>query len=108
MNLALDLEAFLKRVHGVFEEFLLVLVLLFDARIDIAVLCFLVLNEAKETLVNCDLQLLVIVCVLHDLVDSILEIVDVCVIVADDVPVGCNGLRNQSLPHAKIFDHKAE
>ena len=52
VNLALDLEAFLERMHRVFQEFPLIVVLEFELRVHIAVLGFLVLNEAKKTLID--------------------------------------------------------
>ena len=108
VNLAFDLEAFLERVHRILEELLLVLVLLLDARVDVAVLRLLVLNKAKQALVHRNLQLLVIVRVLDYLVDSVLEVVDVCVVVADDVSVRRDSLRNQRLSYAQVLDHEAE
>jgi len=48
----------------------------------------LILNEVEETLVHSDLELLMVICVLDYLVNGVFEVVDSCLVVADDVPVG--------------------
>ena len=99
VDLALDLEALLKRLHRVLQELLLVIVLLRDSGTDVSALGLLVLDEVKEALVDSDLQLLVVVSVLDHLVDCVLEVVDDCIVVADYVPVSLNALLNETLAH---------
>ena len=108
MDLALDFKTLLERVHGILEELLLVLVFLLNVRVHVAVLCLLVGDEAEETLVDGDLQLLMVVRVLHNLVDCVFEIVNECVVVADDVAIRRNGLCNKGLSDTKVLDHEAE
>ena len=100
VDLALDLEALLKRLHRVLQELPLVLVFLRDVGADVSALGLLVLDEVKETLVYSNLQLLVVVRVLDHLVDCVLEVVDDRFVVADYVPVCLNALLNETLAHA--------
>ena len=51
----------------------MVIIFLLDARIDITILRFLILDEVKKTLVYCNLQLLMVISVLDDLVNGVLE-----------------------------------
>ena len=108
VNLTLNFETLLERVHRVLEELPLVLVLLLDVRIDVSIFGLLVLDEPEQAVVHRDLQLLVIVCVLHHLVDGILEAVDVGVVVAHDVAVRHDGFLDDALTHAQVLNHEAE
>lgn len=108
VDLALNLKALLEGVHGVLEELALVFILLFDVRVDVAILGLLIFHEVEKTLVDGDFQLLMIIRILHHLVNSVLEVVDDCVVVADDVAVRFDGFLNETLADAKIFDHEAE
>lgn len=92
VDLTLCLQALLQRVHRVFQELLLVLVLILDALIDLTVFFLLVLDKVEQALVHCFFQPLVIVGVVYDLVDSIFEVVDDRIIVAQDVPVSLDVL----------------
>ena len=49
-----------------------------------------------------------IVGVLDDLVDSILEVIDLSLVVSDVVTVCCNSFGNKCLTNTEILDHKAE
>ena len=108
VNLALNFESLLEGRHRVLQELLLVLVLLLDVRLHIAVLRPLVLDERVQTLVQLALQLGVVIGVLHDLVYSVLEIVDVSLVVADCISVCGNCFGNQGLPHTEVLDHETE
>ena len=108
VDLALNLKALLKGVHGVFKELSLVLVLLFNVGVDVSILGFLILHEVEQALVDGDLQLLVVIRVLDHLVNGILEVVDDGVVVADDVAVRLDCFLDEALTDAKIFDHEAE
>ena len=55
VDLAFNLETLLQRVHRVFEELLLVLVLKLDAWVHVAVLSPLVCNKVVQTLVDSNL-----------------------------------------------------
>jgi len=90
------------------KELPLVLVLLINVRVHVTVLSLLILNEAKEALIDCNFELLMIVGVLYDLVDCVFEAVDICIIITNDVPVARNRLCDQGLSHTEIFNHKAE
>ena len=46
-----------------------------------------------------------IVGVLHNLVDSVLEIVNICFVVSDDVSVRLDGFLDDTLPQPKVLDH---
>ena len=79
-----------------------------DVWVYVTVLCLLVLDEIEKALVDRDLQLLVIISVLNNLVDSILEVVDIGFVVPDNFTVSSNSLRNQGLTNTEILNHKAE
>ena len=81
---------------------------MFDIRLHIAILGFLVLNEAEKALVDGNLQLLVIIGVLDNLVDGILEVIDLGIIVADVVTVCRNSLGDQRLTNTEVLDHETE
>lgn len=81
---------------------------MFDIRLHIAILGFLVLNEAEKALVDGNLQLLVIIGVLDNLVDGILEVIDLCIVIADVVTVCSNSLGNQCLTNSEVLDHETE
>ncbi len=105
MDLAFNLKALLQRVDRVFKELFLVLVLLLDVGIDVSILGVKAFYEIVQTLINGDLQLLVIVRILHDLVDSVFQAVDIGLVFADNVPVSCNSFGNKSLAHTQVFNH---
>jgi len=78
---------------------------LLNVGIDVAILGVEAFNEIMQTLINGDLKLLVIVRILHDLVHRVLQTVDISLIFADYVPVGCNGFGYKSLAHSQVFNH---
>lgn len=108
VDLAFDLEAFLERLHGVIEEFALVLILLLDVGVDVAILRLLILNELVKGLVYGNLQLRVIVSVLDYLVDGIFEVADNRVVVANNVTVRFNLLLDETLAHTQVLHHETE
>ena len=108
VDLTLNLEALLERVHRVLQEFLLVFVLLLDVWIDVTILGLLVFNELKKTVVHGNLQLLMIISVLHDLIDGILKAVDERVVVSDDVTISHDRLLDHALTHTQVFDHETK
>ena len=55
VNLALDLEAFPERLHRVIQELPLIFVLCFEVWVQIAVLSFLIMDEAEKALVDSNL-----------------------------------------------------
>jgi len=108
MDLTLDLQALLERVHGILKELSLVFILLLNVWIDVAVLGLLILNELVKGLVDRDLELGVVVSARDHLVDSVFEVADNGVVVANDVSVGLNLLLDEALAHAQVLHHKAE
>ena len=74
-------------MNRIIQEFSLVVILLLDVWIDFTILCFLILYKIEKTLVDSNLQLLMIICVLDYLVDGIFEVVNGRVIVPNDVSV---------------------
>ena len=83
----------------------MVLILLLDVRVNVSVLCLLMFDKIEETLVDSDLELLMVICVLDHLVDGILHIVDKGIVVADDVTIGCDCFGDESLADAQVFNH---
>lgn len=83
----------------------MVLVLLLDVRVDVSILCLLMFDKIEETLVDSDLELLMVICVLNHLVDGILHIVDECVVVANDVTIGCDCFGDEGLADAQVLNH---
>lgn len=79
-----------------------------DVRVDITVLGLLILDEIEKTLVDSNLQLLVIIRVLHHLVDCILKVINVRFIVPNMVPIHLDGLLDRPLLQPQVFDHEAE
>ena len=79
-----------------------------DVGINVSVLCLLMLDKVEETLVDSDLELLMVICVLDHLVDSILHIVDEGIVVANDVTVGCDCFGDESLADAQVLNHDTE
>ena len=108
MDLAFNLKALLQRVDGVFKELFLILVLLLDVWIDVSIFATAVFNILIQTFLDSKLQLLVIVCVLHDLVHRVLQAVDPISVIADNVPVSCNSFGDKSLAHTQVFNHHTE
>ena len=108
MDLAFNFDALFKRVHGVFEEFTLMFVLLPDVWVDLPVFGLLVLDEVEKAAVYCYLELLVVVCVLNNLVNGVLEVVDVSLVVPDNVSVRLDGLLDDTLAQPQIFNHVAK
>ena len=100
VDLIFDLETFLQGVHRILQELSLVIILLLDVRIDITILGFLILDEVKETLVHSNFQLLVIISVLNDLVNSVFEGVDIGVVSSNDVSVLLNGSLDNTLAYS--------
>ena len=88
MDLIFNFKSLLQRGDGVLEELLLIVIFLLDVGVDVPVFGLLILNEVEETLVHSDLELLMVICVLDHLVNCIFEVVDSCLVVADDVSVG--------------------
>ena len=88
MDLIFNFKSLLQRGDGVLEELLLIVIFLLDVGVDVPVFGLLILNEVEETLVHSDLELLMVICVLDYLVNGVFEVVDSCLVVADDVPVG--------------------
>ena len=95
-------------MHRVFKELLLVFVLIFNVQVDLAILLLLILDEAKQTCVDGDLQLLVIVSILDDLVNSIFEVVDGCVMFSNFVPIHIDVFLNYLLTSSQIFNHETQ
>ena len=95
-------------MHGILQELLLVLVLILDVLVDLTILFLFILNEIEKTLVNGNFELLVIISILDNLIDSILEVVDDLVVVSEDVSICFNMLLNNTLTHSQILDHEAE
>ena len=108
VNLTFNFETLLERVHGVLQELLLVLILLLDVRVHIAILCALVLNESVQTLVEFGLELSMVISVLDYLVHSVLEVIDIGLVIANLVSVGRNRLGNQSLSYTEVLDHETK
>ena len=108
VDLTLDLETLLERMHRVLEELALVLVLLLNVGVDVTILSLLVLDEVEETLVDGNLQLLMVIGVLNDLIDSVLEVVDDRIVVTDDVTVRLDGFLDETLADTQVFDHESE
>ena len=92
-------------MHRILEELALSLVLLLDVGVDVTILRLLILNEIEEALIDSNLQLLMIIRILNDLVDSILEVVDVSLIVPNDVSIGLDRFLDHTLSQSEIFDH---
>ena len=105
VDLPFNLESLLKRHIGVVQELALVFIFLLDVGIDVAILRFLVLDKIEKTLVDSNLQLLVIIRVLDYLVYGIFKVVNASVVVPNDVSVGLNRLLNDTLPEPQVFYH---
>ena len=82
MDLTFSFKPLFEREHGVFKEFLLVLVLVLNVLIDFTVFFLLILDEFVQTLIYSHFQLLVIVSILDNLVDCVFEVVDYRVVVS--------------------------
>ena len=95
-------------MHGILQELLLVLVLILNVLVDLTVLLLFILNEIEKTLVNGNFELLMFISILHNLIDSILEVVDDLVVVSEDVSIRLNMLLNNTLTHSQILNHEAE
>ena len=95
-------------MHRIIQELFLVVILLLDVRVDVTILCLLILNKTEKTLVYSNLQLLMIICVLDHLVDGIFEVVNGRVIVPNDVSVCLDRLLDNALLLPQFFNHKAE
>ena len=92
-------------MHRILKELSLVFVLLLDVRVDVSVLCLLMFDKIEETLVDSDLELLMVICVLDHLVDGILHIVDEGIVVADDVAIRCDCFGDEGLADAQVLNH---
>jgi len=104
VNLTLNLKTLLKRVDRVLEEFLLVVILLLDAGVNITIFSFLVLDEKVKTLVDGDFKLLVIIGVLDNLIHSILKAVDIVFITPNCVSKLFNRPLDDALGDSQVFN----
>lgn len=83
VNLVLLLKSLLQRVVTGFQVLLLVDVLFLDVGVNLNVLDLAALHQWEKLIVNCTLQLVMVIDVLHNQVDFVFEIVDDDVIFAD-------------------------
>ena len=88
----------------VLEEFLLVVILLLDAGVNITIFSFLVLDEKVKTLVDGDFKLLVIIGVLDNLIHSILKAVDIVFITPNCVSKLFNRPLDDALGDSQVFN----
>ena len=88
MDLLLLFKTLLERKDGALEILLLVDVFLLDVRIDLNVFHLLVPHILVESVVYCTLQLLVVVSMLNDPVNSVFEALNVNFILAN----GCSAV----------------
>ena len=86
----------------------MVLILILDVLVDLTILLLLIFDEIEETLVHGNFELLVVVSVLNDLIDSIFEVVDDRFIVPLDNSILLNEVLDEALAHSQVFHHEAK
>ena len=101
-----DLHFFTHRM--VFEELLLIFVLILDVLVDLTVFLLLIFDECKETLVHGNFELLVVVSVLNNLIDRVFEVVDDRVIVPLDNSILLDEVLDEALAHSQVFYHETK
>ena len=106
MDFTLDFDSLSQRCHRVLQVLLLLVILLTDVRVDVSILCLLVLNVSVEEFVDSYLELLMVIDVVGGPEDGILEAIDELLIPADDILLLANHALNQFLSGTQILHHE--